>query len=139
MNKTPIMLNMHNSKSAAGFSRMGIYTETMVYANGAAYGILQSHPLTSYGENLSLFVQNLILVALIWQYSKTPASEMFQLAVAAALYLVIVGGFLPEEQRYLLQASNGVILLYSRGTQVWETYKGTQDMICIFCWHFGFS
>ena len=66
LNKTPIMANMMASKSSAGFSRIAMYSESFVYANGAAYGILESHPLTAYGENLALCAQNVILIVMIW-------------------------------------------------------------------------
>lgn len=136
LNKAPIMLNMMASSSAAGFSRMGMYSETLVYANGAAYGALEGHPLTAYGENLALLLQNFVLVSLIWKFTNNPPvglQEKLLLAVAAMVYFIGVSSMLPEDMRYILQASNGAILIYSRGAQVWETYQikhtGAQSIV----------
>lgn len=138
LNKAPIMRNMLHSQSAAGFSRMGMYSETVVYANAAAYGVLEGHPATAYGENLSLVVQNCILVALIWKFTTQPPvglSEKLGLAVATVAYLVGVFQMLPDDMRYLLQASNGIIMIYSKGVQVLETYQlkhtGAQSIITV--------
>lgn len=135
LNKAPIMMNMMASQSAAGFSRMGMYSETLVYANGAAYGVLEGHPLTAYGENLSLLLQNFILVALIWRFTQPPVAISEKLGLAVATMAYVVGAFrlLPDDMRYILQASNGIIMIYSRGAQVWQTYRikhtGAQSIV----------
>lgn len=137
LNKTPIMANMMNSKSSVGFSRMAMYSETFVYANGAAYGILEAHPLTAFGENMALCAQNFILIAMIWSFTTNPPvslNEKLMLLAGAIVYVVSVSR-LPEEWRYLLQASNSVILIYSRGAQVFETYQvkhtGAQSIVTL--------
>jgi mannose-P-dolichol utilization defect 1 len=134
-NKVPIMLNMWNSQSAAGFSRSSMYMETVVYANGAAYGALELHPFTAYGENMALLLQNLILIGLIWKFTNNPLvslQEKLMLAVGAILYCLCVYS-LPVELRYILQASNGLILIVSRGAQVFDTYQvkhtGAQSIV----------
>jgi len=139
LNKAPIMRNMLQAQSAAGFSRLGMYSETLVYANGAAYGMLESHPVTAYGENLALLLQNCILIYLIWKFTVEPQvvalSEKMVLGVCAIAYVVVVGSMLPPDLRYLLQASNAFILIYSRGAQVWEVYQvkhtGAQSIVTI--------
>ena len=135
LNKTPIMVNMWSSQSAAGFSRMSMYMESVVYANGAAYGFLEEHPFTAYGENLALLFQNMILIGLIWKFTHNPPVEMqekLMLVAGAMVYYFLISN-LSVELRYLLQASNGVILLVSRGAQVFETYQvkhtGAQSIV----------
>jgi mannose-P-dolichol utilization defect 1 len=134
-NKVPIMLNMWSSQSAAGFSRSSMYMETVVYANGAAYGALELHPFTAYGENMALLLQNMILIGLIWKFTNDPLvsfREKLLLAVGAIVYFLLIF-YLPVELRYILQASNGIILIVSRGAQVLDTYRvkhtGAQSIV----------
>ena len=136
LNKAPIMMNMLKSESAAGFSRMGMYSETLVYANAASYAFLEGHPLTAYGENLALLLQDFILIYLIWKFTNNPSvtvQEKMAVAVAAVAYLIGVFQMLPDEMRYTLQASNGAIMIYSKGVQVRETYQikhtGAQSIV----------
>lgn len=134
VNKAPIMANMMKSHSSAGISRMGMYTEAMIFANATVYGILQQYPLTEYGENVCLLFQDIALIALIWKYSvDTTRSEKIQFVAAAIMYLIIIVKALPKDQRYLLQASNIVIFVYSRIVQIGETHKlkhtGAQSLI----------
>ncbi|CAB9505067.1 Mannose-P-dolichol utilization defect 1 protein homolog [Seminavis robusta] len=135
LNKAPVMVNMWNSQSGAGFSRLSMYMETVVYANGAAYGMLELHPFTAYGENMALWLQNLILIGMIWKFTDNPLVPLQEKIMAAAGCFVYYGFVIsiPVDLRYLLQASNGVILMVSRGAQVFETYKaqhtGAQSIV----------
>mmetsp|Transcript_3546 Transcript_3546/g.7345 ORF Transcript_3546/g.7345 Transcript_3546/m.7345 type:complete len:268 (+) Transcript_3546:92-895(+) len=137
LNKTPIMANMMQSKSSVGFSRVSMYSESFVYANGAAYGLLASHPVTAYGENLALCLQNMVLIAMIWKFTVHPPigrHEKVLLFAGVILYVLLVSR-LPADLQYLLQASNSVILLYSRGLQVRETFQvqqtGAQSIVTL--------
>lgn len=133
LNKVPIMWNMWKARSAEGVSRAGLYTESLVYANAAAYGFLEQHPFTAYGENVSLFLQNFMLIVLVWSFSRPSSWEMIGLSLNAVVYVVVVATFLPEEYRYVLQVSNSAIMLYSRTIQSLETHAlghtGTQSSI----------
>jgi mannose-P-dolichol utilization defect 1 len=122
INKAPVIRNILDSKSAAGLSRMSVYGDLLVSANGAFYGILEGHPFTAFGENCAIVIQTAIIVLLIWQFSRVQSSEKSMLAVLAALYCVVIM-VLPKDLNYLLQASITPIYLYSRGLQVLETFR----------------
>jgi mannose-P-dolichol utilization defect protein 1 len=128
LNKVPIMINMMNSQSAAGISRNSLYGEGIVYCNGAMYGFLEGHPFTAYGENASLLLQNIVLVAMTWSFlSKTSIpvnlQEQVLVVVGFVLYLVSVLTFLPDQYRYLLMSTTWPVMLYARGSQVFETFS----------------
>uniref|UniRef100_A0A7S0UFM2 Mannose-P-dolichol utilization defect 1 protein homolog n=1 Tax=Pseudo-nitzschia delicatissima TaxID=44447 RepID=A0A7S0UFM2_9STRA len=126
LNKIPIMKNMVSAQSAAGISRNSLYGEALVYANSALYGLLSGHPFTAYGENCSLLAQNAILVVLAWKFAAKQSPVKSQEKLLVAIFgVVYVGGilkFLPEEHRHLLMSSTWPVLLYARGSQVFETY-----------------
>jgi mannose-P-dolichol utilization defect 1 len=82
------------------------------------------HP-QSFGENLSLLIQNVILVFLSWQYSTSPVSvqEKGLVFLGYGAYVFVVVQVLPEDLRYLLMSSTWPVMLYARGSQVFETFQ----------------
>lgn len=128
LNKVPIMINMMKSQSAAGISRSSLYGEAVVYANGAMYGFLEGHPFTAYGENASLLIQNIVLIAMTWSFlSKTSSpvrvQEQILLVLLFLAYFVSVLNFLSDDYRYLLMSTTWPVMLYARGSQVAETFS----------------
>jgi mannose-P-dolichol utilization defect 1 len=102
--------------------------EAIVYTNGSLYGYLLQYPFSSYGENASLLCQNIVLIGMAWAFSmktSTPTSVQEQLLVVAgfALYVTAILSYLPDEYRYLLMSSTWPVMLYARGSQVWETFQ----------------
>jgi len=142
-NKAPTVMNMLEAKSAAGFSRLSLYLECLFYANSGVYSWQQGHPITAYGENLVLLVQTMVMVALVWHFSAANAdvpptttssteksssvgvrgTEKIAVVLLSILYFMVTLRFLPPKWQYLLHAFNDVIILYSGGLQVRETYR----------------
>ncbi|CAB9503425.1 Mannose-P-dolichol utilization defect 1 protein [Seminavis robusta] len=132
-NKAPTISNMLEAQSAEGFSRMSLYTECLFYANSSIYSIQQEYPFTAYGENLVLLLQTMVMVVLLWHYSSVTMTEQVGVVVSVVIYLGVAISLLPAEHRYLLHAFNDVIILYSGGLQVAETYRvkhtGAQSIV----------
>jgi len=91
--KTPQIRNMLNAKSAAGVAPVSAYTETFMYMCSVAYFVAkdladngQIDSFQEYGENVFLILQNVVIVALMWRYTKPSAGHV--LACLAAF-----GGF----------------------------------------------
>lgn len=123
LNKAPIIRNIIDSQSSEGLSNLAVYGEAVVYANCAFYGWLESHPLSNYGENVSMLLQNLIIIALAWKYTPVAPEERLLVMSFALGYLIAVTRLLTEEWHYLLMASVWPIMLASRGSQVLQTYR----------------
>jgi len=128
LNKIPIMRNMKKSQSAAGISRNSLYGELMVYSNCALYGFLSGHPFTAYGENISLMLQNAVLILMVWNFSIKTSSpvksqEKALVVLCSVIYLVAVIKALPEEYWHLLMRSTWPVMLYARGSQVFATFS----------------
>lgn len=114
-----------------------------VYTNGALYGILEKHPFTAFGENLALVLQSLVIAFLVWKYTGgkekintnngVTLQERFMTAILYVSYITCTFTILPDNLRYLLISSNVPIMLYSRGTQVLETFRiqhtGAQSVV----------
>lgn len=78
-----------------------------------------------FGENLSLLLQNIILILMAWQFSSLPvqAHEKTMVVLGYIAYVVVVLNCLPADQRYLLMSATWPVMLYARGTQVFETFQ----------------
>lgn len=126
LNKAPVMRNIINSKSAAGFTQFSVYSDVLVLSNCAFYGILNRQPITAFGENVSLSIQAIIIALLVWKYKEDPTITTQQKVMAAAFYIfyvIFVTMFLPEDMYYMLMATVLPMSLLSRGSQVLEAFR----------------
>ncbi|KAI0806156.1 hypothetical protein BC629DRAFT_1282886 [Irpex lacteus] len=90
--KVPQLLLIISAKSARGLSLSAYVLETLAYAITLAYSYRNNFPFSTYGENLFLTIQNVIITLLIIYYptsrlTRTPNTAP-QLALAAALTAV---------------------------------------------------
>lgn len=108
-----------------------------VCSNAAFYGILQGHPLTAFGENIALVFQSMIIVFMVWLYSARETSVSQQERLLAMLIYILYACYtfilLPNHLQYILVSSSLPIMLYSRGSQVLETFytqhTGAQSIV----------
>lgn len=136
LNKTPIMLNILDSKSTVGLSRTAVYGEAIVYLNCALYGLLESYPVSAYGENIAMTIQSILILILLWKYTDDPPVSLRERVIActlAALYVGAIVTLLPFHLYYLLMASIWPIQILSRGSQIRQTFRlrhtGAQSVI----------
>ena len=126
LNKVPVMMNIINSKSAAGITQSGIYSDIIVLSNGSFYGILNGQPFTAFGENVALGIQCIIIALLVWKYKDDPKVTTQQKILATlcyAAYIVGVTQFLPPDMYYVLMTTILPLALFARGSQVYEAYR----------------
>lgn len=77
---------MIDARSSVGLSPSSIYLETVMYSCSSVYGVVAGNPFATYGENVMLILQNMLIILLMWTYSK---SSMIEIFMALAVY----GGF----------------------------------------------
>jgi len=68
--KLPQIMNIVRNKSVAGFSAISLYIDVPLVMTHVIYNFVKGSPFQSYGENVLILVQNLILVAMFWVYNK---------------------------------------------------------------------
>lgn len=133
--KVPQILNIVNNRSARGIS-LSMYTlEVMAYTISLAYAVRSRLPFSTYGENLSLTLQNMVILLLVIAYtpsSKTgrvdPSAHSTKLTVAAALMAIgslalATPSVITESTLTFLQALTIPISLASKVPQMLELYK----------------
>ncbi|KAJ1028562.1 hypothetical protein NDA16_001728 [Ustilago loliicola] len=133
--KVPQILNIVNNRSARGIS-LSMYTlEVMAYTISLAYAVRSRLPFSTYGENLSLTLQNMIILLLVIAYtpsSKTgrvdPSAHSTKLTVAAVLMAIgalalAAPSVITQSTLTFLQALTIPISLASKVPQMLELYK----------------
>mmetsp|Transcript_14030 Transcript_14030/g.30479 ORF Transcript_14030/g.30479 Transcript_14030/m.30479 type:complete len:257 (+) Transcript_14030:105-875(+) len=125
LNKAPILINVLKTGSVAGLSTNAVYGEVIMYCNSAFYGILRGNPFTAYGENAVVALQTAIMATLIWKYRDPVVTMPQRIAAVAgfATYTFVVFKVLTPEQYPYLVTSNLPVLIYSRGSQIIETFR----------------
>ena len=68
--KMPQIIKILKSKSVEGINPLLYYMESVNYFNIAAYGVHRNLAFTIYGENVFSLVQDIIIIFLIWAYSR---------------------------------------------------------------------
>ncbi|PWZ00487.1 mannose-P-dolichol utilization defect 1 protein [Testicularia cyperi] len=133
--KVPQILNILNSRSARGISLTMYTLEVLAYAISLAYAVRSKLPFSTYGENLSLTLQNMIITLLVIAYTplaKTgavnPSKRSNQITMAAALMVVgslalATPNIVSMSTLTFLQALTIPISLTSKVPQMLELYR----------------
>jgi len=133
--KAPILLNIWKTQSVAGLAKGSTYGEVFMYSNQALYCFLMNYPFTVYGENIALLIQSLAICLLTWHFAshRTSLSEMVGLTASYVSYVTCILLFLPKRYYPWLVTMVTPLVLFSRGSQVWENFKhrhtGTNSIV----------
>jgi uncharacterized protein with PQ loop repeat len=124
--KLPQIINIYGTKDVEGLSPTSFYTEVPLVITNVVYNVLQQNPFSSYGENVFILVQNLILVFLLWAYMhpSTKPSILSMIGILAFFGAVAYGSLqLPPSLWSFLPLSNLPLLLISRIPQILQNFK----------------
>ena len=82
------------------------------------------YPLSTWAENISLTLQQIALVGMIWVLSESPPSVMHCAVFVAAEMIFVLGGLrVPERAWPFFLVSNGVFNLLGNISQLWLNFK----------------
>ncbi|KAF2275840.1 mannose-P-dolichol utilization defect 1 protein [Westerdykella ornata] len=122
--KIPQLLKLLHSQSAEGVSFLSYLLETSAYLISLAYNVRNRFPFSTFGETAFILVQNVVIAALVLQYSGRGA------AVAAWVAALAVGGtalfrsdVVDVKALNWLQAGAGVLGVASKVPQVVEIWR----------------
>ena len=122
--KVPQIYNIVSSKRADGISPFSFYVEVYVMITSVAYNILQKNPFSSYGDNVSILFQNIILVAVLWFYMKPRPSSLHVTFISTTfIVLLAVSMHLPHEYQSLLVLVGIPLLITGRVPQIVSNFS----------------
>ncbi|KAH9851658.1 mannose-P-dolichol utilization defect 1 protein [Lenzites betulinus] len=127
--KVPQLLLIVSARSARGLSLTAYVLETLSYAITLAYSYRNQFPFSTYGENLFLTLQNVIITLLIVHYNPPPALAArpslqrtiigLQFVIASTVALVT----LPHSTIALFQLATLPLSLFSKLPQIRQNYR----------------
>ena len=122
--KVPQIINIISSKSVNGLSALSLYLEVPLILTSIVYNVLQKNPFTSYGETVAISIQNMILVILLWIYSKPriPISTIIGVCLSYIIVFIISIN-LPDYLQPLLVLSNLPLTVAAKIPQIMQNYR----------------
>jgi len=113
-----------NARSAKGLSFTAYIMETMSYAITLAYSYRNDFPFSTYGENLFLTMQNVLITLLIIAYSPGAAnrSALMAATVAAVSSSFVSLTTISQQTLAYLQVATLPLSLFSKLPQIRQNY-----------------
>lgn len=101
-----------------------MYNEVPLVLTSVAYSYLQGYPFVTYGDTVFILIQNIILVFLLWKYSKPAVSFPVKAQLLGAFVVLAAVSFsLSSQYQTYLQLFNLPLLAAARLPQIWANYK----------------
>jgi mannose-P-dolichol utilization defect protein 1 len=119
--KLPQIIKMVNAGSAAGISFSSYFLETISFTISLIYNVRNANPFTTYGEQLFITIQNVVILGLILYYNR----QLPQLVVILSAYFVaalLLYSSVPMSYLPLIQSSTILIGIASRLPQLYTNY-----------------
>ena len=66
--KLPQILKIVMNRDVTGLNAMSFYMECAAFLPSIVYNVLKGYPISTYGENIIILIQNYLLVILYWLY-----------------------------------------------------------------------
>ncbi len=82
--KLPQIVTFLRTMSVEGVSPTMLYLDVCAFLPGPIYNILHGYPFFTYGEQVIILIQNVVLVLIMWSISKDRPSLLFMSALTAA-------------------------------------------------------
>uniref|UniRef100_A0A7S3PFS9 Mannose-P-dolichol utilization defect 1 protein homolog n=1 Tax=Aplanochytrium stocchinoi TaxID=215587 RepID=A0A7S3PFS9_9STRA len=100
--KLPLIRNCISMGSTKGLAAGSLYSEIIALSTSVIYNMLRGIPIGTWGELLSVLVQNYVLVFCIWYYSKYSVVTCTQLAASYVCFAYGVIFHLPQDIYFTL-------------------------------------
>ncbi|MBA0745859.1 hypothetical protein Gogos_008418 [Gossypium gossypioides] len=131
--KLPQILKIVNHKSVRGLSLIAFELEVVGYTIALAYCLHNGLPFSAYGELVFLLIQALILVAVIYYYSKPVGiTTWIRALLYCAVAPTILAGQIDPILFEALYASQHAIFFFARVPQIWKNFSALILVIPVF-------
>eukprot|EP01098_Paradermamoeba_levis_P005674 TRINITY_DN2385_c0_g1_i1.p1 TRINITY_DN2385_c0_g1~~TRINITY_DN2385_c0_g1_i1.p1 ORF type:complete len:249 (-),score=80.01 TRINITY_DN2385_c0_g1_i1:45-746(-) len=137
--KLPQILKIISAGSARGLSVSSLLLEMLGFSISLAYNLANGFPFTTFGELAFMFVQDLVILFLIFKYQKNLGLGLLLIVLSIALLGVMVSGVIPLNLLTQLQTSTIAIFIFSRVPQIWTTYSNkSSGQLAFLTWLLNF-
>lgn len=117
--KLPQILKILAAKDVTGLTPASFYMEVLLYVSSTIYNVLRGYPVSAWGENLVILVQNVVLVLLLWAFYTPRISVTSRLGLTVVFVALSVGMFaIPPEHQWVLASAGIPVSIVARIPQV---------------------
>jgi mannose-P-dolichol utilization defect protein 1 len=126
--KVPQIKNMLNTKTDKGLNYVSVYSEILLYLFATLYSFHYRNPISTYGENIIVLIQCLIILNLSYKYA-TKKVSMFEKINAAGfiilfpVLMIVNEASIPDKYWELLASSSLIIISVARWSQIIHSYR----------------
>jgi mannose-P-dolichol utilization defect protein 1 len=125
--KLPQIRTMMKTKTDEGLSYTSTYLEIFTYYFMALYAFHNKNPFSTYGENIVILIQTLIILFLSWKYSSKVGCPFTRTCYVLSLLLFaglcIQDKYIPNSIWYLIGSSPIPLGSAARITQIYHSWK----------------
>jgi mannose-P-dolichol utilization defect protein 1 len=117
--KAPQILKIVDAKSGAGLSLPACCADVLLYTVSVAYAVRTGLPLTAFGDQALIMVQNCVIVVLLWHYAAQPIGAGTKALSVLGLVGVVAGcAAVPEAYLVGLPGVSMCLTLAARVPQI---------------------
>jgi mannose-P-dolichol utilization defect protein 1 len=135
--KAPQIAKIVTSGSVEGLSVFSCYLDVLVFQSGMSYNLLRGYPLSTFAESIVIYVQNVVIVLLIWNKAKptVPLPERVAFILALAGHAAGVSYALPPQHWHILPTIGIGLTVWSRVPQIWTNFRnGHTGQLALATW-----
>ena len=131
MVKIPQISKIMSSKSSKGVSVLSIYIESIGYALTTSYFYRSKYAISTYGENPLVYIQNIVLLLLIYQVNKQlNLISILKIIIFVGLFGVMISpNIIPMDIMTKAYSSQVFILLAARLPQIFEIFRNVCSLL----------
>ncbi|KAL8023836.1 putative mannose-P-dolichol utilization defect 1 protein [Plasmopara halstedii] len=122
--KLPQIIKIMSAKDVTGLTPSAFYMEVVLYLSSTIYNLLRGYPLTTWGENLVILAQNILLVILLWTYYTPKIPVSTRLGLVVVFTVMALGMYtIPEDHQWLLASAGIPVSVVARIPQILSNFK----------------
>eukprot|EP00887_Chlorella_sp_A99_P006403 scaffold3.g6403.t1 len=122
--KVPQLVAVVRARSADGLNPLSFELESVGLAIGMLYGFLNALPFSAFGEVVALFLQNCVLLLIVYAFQRrSPGRPAALLALLAGLGCAGASGTLSRAAAASLYDLNNLLLVASRLPQILQNQR----------------
>lgn len=136
----PQIVKILRKRSASGVSLFSILLMLQASSSTVAYAIYKRFPVSTWGENIVLMHENVVLICLLLRYSKRARASLSFLLLFIIYMLVLLWPTIPGALLWGLYVLSMPAILASRAIQMFKNHRtknpgqlsATSSFLCIF-------
>lgn len=140
ISQVPQIVKILRKRSVSGISLVSFLLMLQASSSTVAYAIHKRYPVSSWGENIVLMHENVILICLLLRYSKKALASLSFLLVFIIYMLILLWPTIPGTVLWFLYVFSLPAILASRAIQMFKNHRtknpgqlsAMSSFLCIF-------